>query len=145
MRISLLATLPLLGALAVAPHQASAQASVTLRLGTPLVVTNYAQESYGDWHTTYRHWSPVTVYSYNGNWYPRQVRGSRAVTVYRTNNQYFLPPRDQDWNNRDHRISARRRPTDDDYSHAAPPPPHQDGQGRGRPAPPPRSRPGGGQ
>ena len=139
MRTSLLTTLPLLGALALAPHQAQAQVSVSLRLGKPVVVTNYAPESYGDWHTGYRQWAPVTLYYYDGNWYPRQVRGSRAVTVYRSQNHYFLPPRDQDWNNRDHRFVARRRPVDDDYNHAAPPPPRDD-HGRGAP---PRSRPGG--
>ena len=129
MRMSLIATLPLLGALAVAPPRASAQVSVTLRLGRPVVVTNYSPDVYGDWHTDYRRWRPVTLYFYNGNWYPRSVRGSRPVVVYRSQNSYFLPPQDQDWNNKDRRYNYRRRPTPDDYSHAAPPP---QGRGRGR-------------
>lgn len=130
MRVSLLATLPLLGALAVAPRQGSAQVSVTLHLGNPVVVTNYAPQVYGDWHTNYQKWRPTTVYYYNGAWYPRSVRGARPVVVYRSQNSYFLPPRDQNWDNKDHRYNYRRRPTDDDYNHASPLP--QGGRGRGR-------------
>lgn len=137
MRASLLLTLPLLGALAVTPRQAPAQVSVSLHLGTPLVVTNYAPDAYGDWHTSYRNWRPTTVYYYNGQWYNRSVRGARPVVVYRSQKSYFLPPQDQDWNNKDRRYNYRRRPTNDDYSHAVPPP-----QGRGRGGPPPaRPRP----
>ena len=121
MRVSSLAVLPLLGALALAPHRASAQITATIHLGRPIVVTNYAPDVYGDWHARYRSWRPTTVYYYDGQWYPRAVRGGRAVMVYRSQNSYFLPPRDHDWDNRDHRYNYRRRPTDDDYSHAAPP------------------------
>jgi hypothetical protein len=129
MRVSLLATLPLLGVLALTPRHGSAQVSVTLHLGRPVVVTNYAPEVYGDWHTSYRRWSPATVYYYNGQYYPKRVRGARAVQIYRRQNQYFLPPQDPAWANRgDHRYNYSRRPTDEDYSHAAPPP---------RPNPPP--------
>ena len=123
MRVSLLATLPLLGALAVGvtPRQGSAQISATIHLGKPVVVTNYSPEVYGDWHTGYQRWRPTTVYYYNGQWYPRSVTGSRPVMVYRNGSSYFLPPRDQDWTNKDKRYNYQRRPTDDDYNHAAPP------------------------
>jgi hypothetical protein len=123
MRVSLLATLPLLGALAVTPRHGSAQVSATIRLGNPVVVTNYSPEVYGDWHTNYRRWRPTTVYSYNGHYYSHSVRGARPVQIYHRQNQYFLPPRDDAWGNHgDHRYNYNRRPTDDDYSHAAPPP-----------------------
>ena len=131
MRAISLAIVPLLAALNVAPRQAEAQISVTLHLGDPIVVTNYAPEAYGDWHTSYRYWHPVTVYFYDGRWYPRAVRGARPVVVYRSENSYFLPPRDHDWDNRDHRYNYRRRPTDDDYNRAGPPP-QSNGRGRGR-------------
>ena len=127
MRVSFLATLPILGALALAvpTHQASAQISATIHLGKPVVVTNYSPDTYGDWHTRYHSWRPTTVYYYNGQWYPRSVRGSRAVAVYRSGQSYFLPPRDKDWDNKDHRYNYRRRPTDDDYNHVSPPRPQQ--------------------
>jgi hypothetical protein len=130
MRVSFLATLPLLGALAVTPQKSSAQVSVSLHLGKPVVVTSYTPEAYGDWHNSYRSWSPTTLYYYDGNWYPRQVHGSRAVAVYRSNGHYFLPPREQINGHVDRRYNAKRGPQDDDYNHLAPPPP-------------PRSRPQG--
>ena len=68
MRIAKLMILPLLGALALMPQQASAQVSVTLHLGTPLVVTHYSADVHGDWHTAYRTWKPTTVYAYNGQY-----------------------------------------------------------------------------
>jgi hypothetical protein len=135
MKISWLATLPLIGALTIAPNRATAQISVNLHLGKPVVVTNYAPETYGDWHTAYRHWSPTTVYYYNGNWYPRRVRGSRAVTVYRQNGHYFLPPQDEGWNRHDRRYNYSRRPSSDDYQHVAPAPPPPTTHARPRPRP----------
>ena len=121
MRISMLAALPLIGALALSPASSSAQVSVSLRLGPPVTVHTYAQESYGDWHTNYRQWTPTTMYYYEGNWYPKQVRGSRAVAVYRSKQgQYFLPPQDHDWDNKDKRYNYKRRPLDEHYQHVAP-------------------------
>jgi len=104
------------------PRPGSAQVSVTLHLGNPVAITRYSPDVYGDWHTSYRTWRPVTLYFYNGNYYPRSVRGSRPVQVYRRQNQYFLPPQDAAWANRgDKRYNYRRRPTDDDYGRAPPP------------------------
>lgn len=130
MRVSWRATLPLLGALALAPRQATAQVAVTLHLGKPVVVTNYAPEAYGDWRTNYHSWHPVTLYYLDGQWYPRNVRGSRSVIVYRSGNSYFLPPREDGWNNKDRRYNYKRRPVDDDYNHAIVAPPRR---GRRRP------------
>jgi hypothetical protein len=121
MRIRLLATLPLLGALALAPRDGSAQVSATIHLGNPVVVSNYEANRYGDWHSNYRRWRPTTVYYYNGRYYPRAIRGSRPVQIYRRQNEYFLPPRDAAWVNRgDRRFNYRRRPNDEDYNHAEP-------------------------
>ena len=49
-----------------------------------------------------------------GHFYSRNVPGSRAVSVYRWQNQYFLPPRDQQWINADRRYDCTLRPTDQD-------------------------------
>jgi hypothetical protein len=123
MRIRMLATLPLLGALALSPRPSSAQISATIHLGNPVAVTNYEPNRYGDWHSSYRSWRPVTVYYYNGRYYPRSVRGARPVQIYRRQNEYFLPPRDAAWANRgDRRYNYNRRPNDEDYNHAGPPP-----------------------
>jgi hypothetical protein len=123
MRISLLATLPLLGALALTPRQGSAQISATIHLGNPVMVTNYSPDVHGDWHTNYRKWRPTTVYAYNNQYYSHSVKGARPVQIYHQGNQNFLPPRDAAWANRaDKRYNYNRKPTDDDYSHAAPPP-----------------------
>ena len=129
MRLSFCAPMALAATLALAPHRAPAQVSVSLRFGRPLVVTNYSPDAYGDWHSRYRYWHPTTVYYLDGRWYPRRVRGSRPVVVYRTGSSYFLPPRDRDWDQRDRRYNYRRRPSDEDYTHAAEPAP------RGRPHP----------
>jgi hypothetical protein len=122
MRIRLLATLPLLAALALTPRHGSAQISATIHLGRPIVVGTYEPTRYGDWHSNYRRWRPVTVYYYNGRYYPRAIRGARPVQIYRRQNEYFLPPRDAAWANRgDRRYNYRRRPNDEDYNHAGSP------------------------
>lgn len=123
MRISQLAILPVLAALAMATRPASAQISATIHLGSPVVVTRYSAETHGDWHTSYSRWRPTTVYAYNDQYYSHSVRGARPVQIYRQGNQNFLPPQDAAWANRaDHRYNYNRRPTDDDYNRAAPPP-----------------------
>ncbi len=125
--------LPLVAALMFAPHRAPAQINVTIRLGTPMMVTNYSPDYYGDWRTSYRQWRPVTVYYYQGQYYPKSVRGSRPVMIYRRGNENFLPPQDQSWANRgDKRFNYKRAPTSEDYSHAGPPPKGNNGRGRGR-------------
>jgi hypothetical protein len=124
MRITALLTLPLLGALALTPRQGSAQITATIRLGSPIVVTNYSADVHGDWHTNYSKWKPTTVYAYDGQYYSRSVKGARPVQIYHRQNQNFLPPQDAAWANRgDKRYNYNRKPTAEDYSRAAPPPP----------------------
>ena len=129
MRVSRLATLPVLAILALTPQRSNAQVSATIQLGPPqrswgheVVVTNYAPEVHGDWRASYRRWAPVTLYYANGHYYPNRVRNARAVTVYRSGGRTFLPPRDPAWDHQDHRYNYSRRPNDEDYNHAAPPP-----------------------
>ena len=122
MRMSLLATLPLLGALALTPCRGSAQITATIHLGSPVVVSNYSADVHGDWHTNYTKWQPRTVYAYNGQYYSHSVKGARPVQIYHRQNQNFLPPQDAAWaNHGDKRYNYNRKPTDEDYSHATPP------------------------
>ena len=124
MRYTRLLTLPLLGALFAMPVRAPAQLNLNIRFGTRLGpeigVYSYAPDRMGDWRTNYRQWTPVTLYDVNGRYYRSQVRGARAVQVYLYNNEYFLPPQDRDWNNRDRRYNYRRMPGQDDYGRARP-------------------------
>jgi hypothetical protein len=120
MRIMHLATLSAVLAVAVgSPRYASAQVSATIRLGTPLAVSAYSSSTHGEWATNYRKWTPTTVYVYNGKYYPRAVKGSHAVQIYRHGKEYFTPPRDDAWRKgADKRFNYKRVPSDDDYSHA---------------------------
>ncbi|MGD0483292.1 MAG: hypothetical protein ABSB58_01420 [Gemmatimonadales bacterium] len=125
MRIATLLTVPLLAALVAVPARAPAQVSVDVRFGTRLGpeigVFAYSPQRYGDWQTTYRRWTPVTLYDVNGHYYRYQVRGARAVQVYSYNNEYFLPPQDEAWANRaDPRYRYQWRPGDADYGRARP-------------------------
>jgi hypothetical protein len=129
MRVLKLATLPVLAILALTPLRSEAQISATIQLGAPqrswgheVVVTNYAPEVHGVWATSYRHWTPVTVYYANGHYYPNRIHGARAVMVYRSGGRTFLPPREAAWEGQDHRYNLKFRATDEDYSHAQPPP-----------------------
>lgn len=124
MRIVKLMALPLLAAMAVLPTRASAQLNLTVRFGTRLGpdigVFAYSQEHMGDWRQNYRRWTPVTLYDVNGRYYQHSVRGSRAVSVYMYNGEYFFPPTDGGWVNADRRYNYRNRPHDDDESRARP-------------------------
>jgi hypothetical protein len=132
MRFPKIMTLPVLAALALAPVASHAQINATVHIGpTPrawgheIVINPYAQDKYGDWHTSYRRWQPVTMYFHDGRYFDRQVRGSRPVMVYRAHGEYFLPPQDRDWNNKDRRYNYKRVPNDDDYNRPRPGgPPH---------------------
>ena len=142
MRVSTLATLPVLTMLALIPLRSNAQLSATVQIGPPqrswgheVVVTSYAPDAYGSWQTSYRRWQPATVYYVDGRYYPNRVRGSRPVAIYRYQNRSFFPPRDQQWNGTDRRYNYRYRPTEDDYGHARPAPVSHPGHegGRGHP------------
>ena len=124
MRIAALATLPLLGVLIAMPARAPAQTTISVtfgtRLGPEIGVYAYAPARHGDWQTSYRRWTPVTLYDVNGHYYRSNVRGARAVQVYSYNNEYFLPPQDQAWIRRDSRYNYQRQPGEMDYGRAQP-------------------------
>ena len=115
MRPTILATIPLLAALAAS--SATAQINAQVRLGIPIgrshvvityrpepmprevVVYDYDRRSYGDWDRDrdYRRWQPITVYFYAGRYYERPYRSARPVVIYRYRDRYFYPPRDGGW------------------------------------------------
>jgi hypothetical protein len=124
MRVTTFLALPILGALIALPARAPAQVNVSVqfgtRLGPEIGVFAYSTQRQGDWRSNYRSWTPVTLYDVNGHYYRNNVRGSRAVAVYSYNNEYFLPPEDQAWNNADKRYNYQRRPIADDQSRVRP-------------------------
>ena len=124
MRIRNFLILPLLGALIAAPARVTAQINLSVRfgarLGPEIGVYAYSQERQGDWRTSYRQWTPVTLYDVNGHYYRNNVAGARAVAVYSYRNEYFLPPQDQAWMHSDRRYNYQRQPTQDDYGRNRP-------------------------
>ena len=124
MRIATLVTFPLLlGALIALPVKAPAQVSVRVnaRLGPAITLSAYTADRYGDWRTNDRRWQPATLYTVNGQYYRRNVRGSRPVQVYRRGNEHFLPPQDQGWVGHDRRFrNNKHRPNNEDYGRARP-------------------------
>jgi hypothetical protein len=107
MRITTLLAVPLLAALIALPTGAKAQVSGSIsigaRTGTELRISAYSPQQHGQWQTSYRRWTPVTVYEYNGHYYRNQVRDKHnrgvghPVSMYRDRNGYFSPPTDQGW------------------------------------------------
>jgi hypothetical protein len=124
MRIAPFMTLPLVGALIALPTRAPAQMNISVqfgtRLGPEIGVFSYAPERQGNWRDNYQRWTPVTLYDINGRYYGNSVRGARPVQVYTYNNEYFLPPQDQEWVNRDRRYNYQRQPGEGDYGRARP-------------------------
>jgi hypothetical protein len=124
MRITPFMALPLVGALIALPTRAPAQMNISVRFGTRLGpeigVFAYNPEREGNWRDNYRRWTPVTLYDINGRYYGNSVQGARPVQVYTFNNEYFLPPQDQEWVNRDARYNYQRRPGEGDYGRARP-------------------------
>lgn len=125
MRRATLMTLPLLlGALIALPERAPAQVTIDVRFGTALGpeigVFDYSPERYGPWATSYRRWTPVTLYDINGRYYRNSVRGARPIEMYSYHNEYFLPPQDQAWISHDRRYDYKRRPIESDYGRARP-------------------------
>jgi hypothetical protein len=117
MRISRMFALPLIAGLLAFPARTQAQVRVQVnaRLGPPVGVVAYSRDRWGDWRSNYRRWTPVTLYVVDGRYYQRNVRGARAVLVYRHGNEYFLPPQERAWVGVDRRYNYKRRPIDDDY------------------------------
>ena len=70
--------------LACAPIvSASAQSgvSVDLKLGPARTVVSYSSDKFGDWHTSYKNWTPKTMYYVGGHYYDHKAAGARAVMV----------------------------------------------------------------
>jgi hypothetical protein len=105
--------------LACAPiASASAQSvSIDLKLGPARTVAAYSSEQFGDWHTSYKQWTPKTMYYVNGQYYDHTTKGARAVAVYQKGGKYFLPPQDNAWVGKDKRYNYKNKPTDEDYRH----------------------------
>jgi hypothetical protein len=97
-------------------------ARVDRRFGAEIGVLGYSSERAGDWRKNYKRWTPTTVYEFNGHYYQNDGPGSRAVQIYRYQNEYFLPPQDRDWVGHDKRFDYSHQPNDADHS-----------RGRGRP------------
>ncbi len=139
MRLSNALAVMVFGAALAVPVRAPAQVSISVmlgrRLGPEINIFAYSQPAYGDWRTQYRQWTPVTVYEYDGHYYHHSVRGSRAVMVYRRNDEYFLPPREKAWVGVDRRYNYKRQPDGKDRERAKPRDDNQgngNGNGRGR-------------
>ncbi len=124
MKLSKLIAVPFVVALIASPSQASAQVNLTVRFGTRLGpdigVFAYSQARNGEWRDNYRKWTPVTLYDVNGRYYRNSVRGARAVVVYSYNGDYFFPPSDAGWVNKDRRYNYNRRPNDSDRGRVTP-------------------------
>jgi hypothetical protein len=101
----------------VRPYEA---VRVDARLGPEIGVVAYSPERAGDWRRNYRRWTPVTVYEWNGHYYTNGISGARPVAIYRYQDEYFLPPTDQEWVNFDKRYTYDRRPTPDDHARVRP-------------------------
>jgi hypothetical protein len=132
MRISNMLGILLAGAMIALPARAPAQVSISVdigkRLGPEVSIFAYSQPAYGDWHTAYRKWTPVTIYEVNGHYYRKSMKGARAVAVYSRNGEYFLPPDDQAWVGKDKRYNYKRQPVEQDRGRAKN---RDEGRGRG--------------
>ncbi len=91
---------------------------LSINLGNERVVAAYNPTQHGAWQTSYKSWEPTTVYYNNGHYYDKQSKGSRAVSVYKNNDGYFLPPQDKKWVGTDKRFDYKHKPTSDDYKRA---------------------------
>lgn len=91
---------------------------VDARLGSEIGVLGYSAERAGDWHRNYKRWTPITVYERNGRYYPNNAPGARPVSIYRYKNEYFLPPRDREFEGFDKRFNYDHRPSEDDHGRA---------------------------
>lgn len=131
MRISSALSTLLLGAVIALPARAPAQVSVSVNLGPEISIFAYSQPHYGDWRTSYRLWTPVTIYDFNGHYYRKSRKGARAVVVYTRNGEYFLPPQDKGWVGFDKRYNYKRQPDDRDRGRAKDKG-QDNGRGRGR-------------
>jgi hypothetical protein len=114
MRTTTLLTAPLIGLLLALPTSTPAQSGARVpsgvRLGPEIGVIRYSAQRAGNGRKNYKRWTPVTVYEVKGRYYPNNGAGARAVTIYRYKDQYFLPPRDDQWVSRDKRADIGNQP-----------------------------------
>jgi len=89
--------------------------AVDARLGREIGVLGYSSERAGDWRSNSRRWTPVTLYEFNGRYFPNNAAGARPVAMYRYRDEYFLPPTDQAWLGSDRRFDYKHQPNDDDH------------------------------
>jgi hypothetical protein len=89
--------------------------AVDSRLGAEIGVLAYSADRAGDWRRNYRRWTPVTLYEVNGRYYPNGVGSARPVSMYRYKNEYFLPPRDEEFSGHDKRFDYGHQPNSDDH------------------------------
>lgn len=122
MALPTLSGLMLIGLAACGPGYGTTRVGMSAQLGPGINVYAYDAARDGDWHTSYRQWTPTTVYEANGTYYPNKVRGGRQVQVYHSQSGYMLPPRDQAVASTDKRLNRKKLPTDADYSRARPRP-----------------------
>ena len=115
------------------PDRASAQVDISVSLGRQLgpevSIYAYSQPEYGDWRVSYRQWTPVTLYFYDGHYYRKSAKGARAVAVYSRNGEYFMPPEEKAWVGFDKRYNYKRQPVSEDRGRAKQ---KDNSQGRGR-------------
>ena len=135
MRIPKVLAALILGAAVAMPSPASAQVNISVNLGKLLgpevSIYAYSAPVFGAWQTSYRNWTPTTLYFYQGHYYRKSVKGARAVAVYSRNGEYFMPPEDKAWVGKDKRYNYKRAPLDEDRGRGKP---HDDnGRGRGKP------------
>jgi hypothetical protein len=132
MRIPKMVAALILGAAVALPNRASAQVSIGVnigaRLGPEVGIYAYSAPVFGEWQTSYRSWTPTTLYFYQGHYYRKSVSGARAVAVYSRNGEYFMPPEDKSWVGKDKRYNYKRAPVEEDRGHAK----QHENNGRGR-------------
>ena len=111
MRISgLLSLILLAGCMSTTRGQQQSSLEISVQLGPERSVSSYSMERHGDWRTNYQQWQPTTLFVVDGKYYDKEARGSRAVMVYRHDNEYFTPPQDKEWVGADKRYDYKKRP-----------------------------------
>ena len=113
MRISSLLLLTLLAGCMASTRgqqQSSVGVGIDIQLGPERSVNSYSADRHGDWRTNYQQWQPTTLYVINGKYYDKEAKGTRAVMVYRHDNEYFTPPQDKEWVGTDKRYDYNKRP-----------------------------------
>ncbi len=137
MRISTMVATFVLATGFLVPGQAPEAGDVGLALvqapGPPVILWTYSPSVHGDWQTSYPQWTPTMIYYHRGQYYRNPVPGSRAVSVYTRNGDFFLPPRDRGWVGKDKRYDRGHGPSWRDRGRAKNHDEKHSNNGRGRP------------